>query len=269
MAGKGEPNGTDATSIRDPNSDASDLGRAVRIREALADGGGRVQVAGQIGVHPGSLTRYMAGRDLPTATLVAIADACGVSVEWLATGRGPKNDGSITSGLPGTEPVGAVLEDGTMVATFSSQNVSGSKIGRYVAIPRYNIQASAGFGALAEHAQVVEYFAFDLDFVRTRLRRDPRNLVLIEARGDSMDPTIRDGDILTVDVTPDQPLQSSTLYVIRVEDALLVKRLDRRIDGAIAVHSDNARYPPETVLRGQRDDLHIIGQVILVSTPPR
>ena len=116
---------------------------------------------------------------------------------------------------------------------------------------------------------MVEYLAFDVDFVRTRLHRDPKYLVLIEARGDSMEPTIRDGSILTVDLTPDQPLQSASLYVIRVDDDLMVKRLERRLDGGLIVHSDNPRYAPETVARAQLGQLQILGQVLLVSAPPR
>lgn len=236
-----------------------DNGRAERLREALAKGGGRIKVAEQIGIHPQSLTRYLAGRDMPTSNLVAIAEACAVSLEWLATGRASQAPHDTTP----------LIDERSPDATLWSQNVSGSGKSRYVALPRYNIAASAGGGALAEHAQVVEYIAFDVDFVRNRLRRDPKHLVLIEARGDSMEPTIRDGDILTVDVTPGQPLHNAQLYILRVNDNLLVKRLEQRVDGAVIVHSDNTRYSPETIPRAQLATLNIVGEVLLVTTPPR
>lgn len=259
-----EPEGTEK-----PNGEGFDLERAERIREVLKTGGGREQVAARIGVHPGSLTRYLKRRDLPTATLVAIADACGVSVEWLATGRGSKLGEWVNPRYHDTDPIGTVYEDGTAVAAGPVLPLPGGTPRQYVAIPRFNIQASAGGGALAEHAQVVEYLAFDLDFLRTRLRRDPKHLVLIETRGDSMEPTIRDGDILTVDIAPGQPLQHSQLYVVRVDDNLMVKRLELRLDGGLIVHSDNPRYAPETVVRADLDTLHILGRVLLVTTPPR
>ena len=210
------------------------------------------------GVKDRSIRNYLAGKIPELAPLAAIAGACGVSLNWLVSGIGPRD----------LHPT-IIPNDEVDDHDRQSQFLSDTGKSRYVAIPRLNIAASAGGGALAEHAQVVEYLAFDADFVRTRLRRDPKHLVLIEARGDSMEPTIRDGDILTVDVSPDQSLQSSTLYVIRIDEALLVKRLDRRIDGSIIVHSDNLRYPPETVPRDLRAELHILGQVILVSAPPR
>lgn len=55
----------------------------------------------------------------------------------------------------------------------------------------------------------------------------------------------------------------------RIADDLIVKRLERRLDGGLIVHSDNARYAPETLARNQLDTLHILGRVLLVTTPPR
>ncbi len=175
----------------------------------------------------------------------------------------------MTSRFPGTNPVDTIDEDGSVIVAGPEMLLPGGQARQYVAIPRFNIQASEGGGALAEHAQVVEYLAFDVDFLRTRLRRDPKHLVLIEARGDSMEPTIRDGDILTVDIGPDLAVQHSQVHVIRVADDLIVKRLERRLDGGLIVHRDNARYAPETLARNQLDTLHILGRVLLVTTPPR
>ncbi|GGG30738.1 hypothetical protein GCM10010964_18320 [Caldovatus sediminis] len=41
----------------------------------------------------GTLNRYIAGRDMKASALVALAAACGVRVEWLATGRGAMTPG--------------------------------------------------------------------------------------------------------------------------------------------------------------------------------
>lgn len=35
-----------------------------------------------------TLNNYIAGRDMKVSALIALADACGVSLEWLATGHG-------------------------------------------------------------------------------------------------------------------------------------------------------------------------------------
>ena len=74
--------------FRVPASNPELGSRADRLRRAVKLAGGNLAVARQAGVPLGTLNKYIAGRELPADNLVALADACGVSVEWLATGRG-------------------------------------------------------------------------------------------------------------------------------------------------------------------------------------
>ena len=189
---------------------------------------------------------------MKSAALVAIADAAGVTVEWLATGRGPM--------LRDAPPA-----PGDAVAVQAAADAPAG----YVAIPRYNVQASAGNGALVEHEQIVEFLAFSERYLRETVHTPPGNLLTIEARGDSMEPTIRDGDLMLIDVSPDQPLETGKLYVIRVAEELQVKRLQHRLDGGVAVLSDNPRYAPELIPRADLENLHILGRVLWVAGPPR
>ena len=139
----------------------------------------------------------------------------------------------------------------------------------YVTIPRLNVQASAGNGALTNHEQVVEYLAFDEGFVRRVLKRPREQLLMIEARGDSMEPTIREGDLLVVDILPKQRIEHSRLYVLLAGENLLVKRIQQQLDGSLLVISDNSRYAPERIVPKELDALRILGQVIWVAGPPR
>lgn len=101
--------------------------------------------------------------------------------------------------------------------------------------------ASAGGGRVNGLEQVVQVLAFDAEWVRQALRRSPDQL-LIEARGDSMEPTIRDRDLLLVDVA-DQELSNPAIHVLRVGEVLLVKRVVRRLDGSLVVTSDKPPLP--------------------------
>ncbi len=60
-----------------------------RLREAVAKSGGPGQVSSRSKVALGTLNGYLAGGDMKLSNLVRLAQACGVSVEWLATGGGP------------------------------------------------------------------------------------------------------------------------------------------------------------------------------------
>lgn len=73
--------------VGDPKLEAEE--RTARLREAVKRAGRAPAVADRSGVPYATLNKYLAGRDMPTINLIAIARACGVSVEWLATGAEP------------------------------------------------------------------------------------------------------------------------------------------------------------------------------------
>lgn len=126
----------------------------------------------------------------------------------------------------------------------------------WVDVPRLPLGASAGPGAFAA-GEVPEG---QLRFSARWLSRNgfaPGNLSVIAVEGDSMEPTLRDGDEILVDRGP-APLRAG-IHVIRLDDMLLVKRLEPAGPDTIRVISDNpaygrAEYPAETV--------EIIGRVV-------
>jgi transcriptional regulator with XRE-family HTH domain len=66
--------------------------RAARLREAVRLAGGNSAVARTAGMPIGTLAKYLAGRDMKASALVRLAEATGVRLEWLATGRGPMRE---------------------------------------------------------------------------------------------------------------------------------------------------------------------------------
>jgi phage repressor protein C with HTH and peptisase S24 domain len=83
----------------------------------------------------------------------------------------------------------------------------------------------------------------------------------LTARGDSMEETIRDGDVLLVDTSIDR-VRDNSIYVVVYGDMVLVKRIHGRINGSLQLISDNARYPAEEVSKSEVDLLHIAGRVM-------
>ena len=66
---------------------------------------------------------------------------------------------------------------------------------------------------------------------------------MIRVRGDSMAPGLLDGDHLVVDQRDVRPNARGGLYVIRIGDALMVKRVRAGVGGLVAT-SDNPTAPP-------------------------
>ena len=130
----------------------------------------------------------------------------------------------------------------------------------YIQVPQYDVRASAGNGALVHEENVVDHLVFKRDWIVRSMGLDPRRLALIDVRGDSMAPTINDGDLILLDTREAQ--QTEGIYAINLAGGLLVKRLRLRLSGAVEVISDNERYGTETISGDQPAQLHIVGRVV-------
>lgn len=128
-----------------------------------------------------------------------------------------------------------------------------------VRVPRIDAAVSAGPGAITEMDIVAGTEAVDPALIR-RLGVRAAALSIVTARGDSMLPTIADGDELMVD---GDDRAGEGLCVLRHEGALVVKRLLRR-GGALHLVSDNTAYPAL-----EANNPEIIGRVVRLSRLPR
>ena len=128
--------------------------------------------------------------------------------------------------------------------------------GDWFDVPRLALGASAGPGALAGEEQAIGAFRFAARWLRAQ-GLDPAQLSAIAVAGDSMEPTLRDGDEILVDRSP-RALRDG-IHVVRVEDAVLVKRLDMARPGTIALVSDNPAYRPLELAPGE---VEVIGRVV-------
>lgn len=128
-------------------------------------------------------------------------------------------------------------------------------------VPRYEVAASAGGGAFVESEQIVDYLSFRSEWVRNTLGVSVKDLALINVIGDSMEPTLSDGDVVLLDMTF-RGVQDSSIYVLQLNGTLLVKRIQHKLNGSLVIKSDNKLYEPETVTGDEVNQLKIIGRVI-------
>jgi hypothetical protein len=126
----------------------------------------------------------------------------------------------------------------------------------WIDIPRLALGASAGPGTLALDEAASGQLRFSQRWLR-KLGLDPAFLSVIEVAGDSMEPGLRDGDEILVDRRPGA--WRDGVHVVRIDEVLLVKRLERGAAGMIRVISDNPAYP-----RNERAaaDVAVIGRVV-------
>jgi len=186
-----------------------------------------------IGRAPETLQNWIKGRMPFFGDVARMAIEKGVRLDWLATGQGAMLAGERDPALNG----------------------------EYVFIPRYDVRAGAGGGQPVLSEEVGGFLAFRQDWIRQKLRRNPTHLAVIEAYGDSMTPTISDGDIMLVDMSEDR-VRGSAIYVVLAGNEAVVKRVELKLDGSLLVKSDNPSYDPIVFPRDEADELRIIGKVV-------
>jgi phage repressor protein C with HTH and peptisase S24 domain len=130
-----------------------------------------------------------------------------------------------------------------------------------VNIKRHPVFASAGPGAIVNEGFAKPYFGFEERWLKALTATPPSNLSIVRVEGDSMSPTLNDGDDILVDLGDCGERLRDGIYVLRIDDALVVKRLALNPMGRrVTVQSDNPAYPdwPDCGF----DEINCIGRVI-------
>lgn len=219
-----------------------DLG--ARIREAAGLIGGLDKLEAELsGVSRRTLSDYVSKKSEPKAsTIIEIAHATGVSVAWLM-GENDRPEGH-------------------------SRNLPNRTTENIVRLPRFDARASAGRGLVPVNEMPVGEVAFGRDFLRN-LGANPEYCYILEARGDSMWPTIPDGALLIADASKTE-VDDGRIYHFNVMDRALVKRARWSLDGKLYLTSDNtaAGYPSEEFTADRIDELRVGGRIMFTGHAP-
>jgi len=126
----------------------------------------------------------------------------------------------------------------------------------WIDVPRLELGVSAGPGALDSGERTMGTLRFSRQWLRQR-GLEPALLSTVEVIGDSMEPSLRDGDEILVERVSG-PLRDG-VHVVRLDTALLVKRLDTSRAGRLVLISDNRAYPP---IETDPEEAHVIGRAV-------
>ncbi|MBJ7537185.1 XRE family transcriptional regulator [Marinomonas transparens] len=199
--------------------------------------GGMSALARLSGVSESVVRKWKQGDSEPTVSrLLALAQAGGVSVNWLVTGESSEN----TESQP---------KDDDITREFAM-------------IPGYKVQVSAGPGMAPHDEEPTRYLAFRHKWLKYR-NLNESDLVLVFTRGDSMEPTISDNDTLMID-TSQRDMIDGSIYVIRTDNHLVVKRVQKLINKGLLLLSDNKEYKEQAIEPNEADDLEVIGRVVWI-----
>lgn len=150
--------------------------------------------------------------------LERIVRHAGVSVEWLVTGAGPMESDD---------------------AQVSRHRVSKQPRPGYAALPlEREGHPVTGSPPSAEDGTGGDALVFNEDWLRFELDARPQDLCLLRAAGDSMEPTLRAGDMILIDRRAMRPDREG-IYLLHMDGMLLARRLQALPGGLVKVSSDN------------------------------
>jgi phage repressor protein C with HTH and peptisase S24 domain len=191
-------------------------------------------LADKLGVHKNTLSNYERGIRIPDANMLGrlLEIFPSANPGWLLTGEGAKEL------LEGEKaPEGFFL------------------------VPFHELSLKGPGGERIVSKQVINYVSFDTNWVRNFLGVPPQDLALIAVKGDNMEPSLSDGDLVLVDLRG-KGVEDNGIYVLQFKDTLLVRRLHRKLDGSVLVKSDNTVYDTEFFSEDDAEALKVVGRVI-------
>ncbi|WP_445394251.1 XRE family transcriptional regulator [Stenotrophomonas maltophilia] len=206
----------------------------------------QAQLAKAAGVSQQAIQKLESGKSKDSKKIAQIAIACGVRPEWLTTGEEPMVAAPMR--VREVAPPPYVEDDYADVVGYSQ---------------------AVGLGAAGAEAE--EYAeTHSLKFKKSSLRGRGiygRNLAIYYGKGDSMEPTIEDGDAILFD-TSDTRVVDGCLYLIQAHGAANPEYYVKRamvLDGTVFFSSDNPKgdhhWQKPRRMDSKREPITVVGRV--------
>jgi phage repressor protein C with HTH and peptisase S24 domain len=190
------------------------------------------------GLRTSKISEYVRGNVMPNAeSAILIAEALEVRPNWLVLGHGaPQEAGQIQM----------------------------QAMGMGYKVPLLDTKLAAGAGADPLENRIGEVVIPDQ--VMEQLRRtSTKGLYVMQAEGDSMEPTVADGSYVLIDT--DARKLTEAIFAFRYGETLRLKRLRRFGLADIELLSDNPMYSREEIVGPDKEFFEVIGRAIWAGSP--
>lgn len=198
------------------------------------------------GVPQGTVSKIERGEQKSTGKHgSSIAKSTGVRLEWLSTGMG--------------DPYLPMIAGAAPIKTED-------KIGDYdVSVRQFrDIRMAAGGGIINGEPEELDALTFKLSYMKKE-GLNPDRCISCPASGDSMSPSINDGDAILINLDEkDLTAKEGKIFAFAIGQECRIKRVYRTATGGIRLVSDNpnkVEFPDEIVSTDELDQLHVAGRV--------
>ena len=190
----------------------------------------QTEFARAIGSTSQAVCLWMNGKSKPSGHFVtAICDRFGVSPASLASGKAQK-----------------------MRSIALSANL--------IAVPHLDVSGSCGTGLVNNSEQMINLIHVSKKWLLAKCPYiNLKNLEVITASGDSMNPTIKNLDFLFID-RGETSIRADGIYAVVYAGEVYVKRVQKQPDGGLLLLSDNSRYPPIRIAPEELQFVSVVGR---------
>jgi phage repressor protein C with HTH and peptisase S24 domain len=220
------------------------LGERVKARRAEL-GITQKELGDLVGISQNSITKIENGGN--TTFIAELASALGVDVMWLSTGVSDHKSAQ------------KVIEQ-SLDNYFSNERDLLHKH----RIDYYDVRAAAGLTGFenSDYPEIISsLYLTDEGMSQLVGKKSADGICLVNVPTDSMEPTIRKGDIVFLD-TKVNAYSGDGIYAFAIDGALFIKRIQKMIGGGYRMISDNEVYPPEQISDDVCENAKFIGRFI-------
>ncbi|WP_321530434.1 S24 family peptidase [uncultured Desulfuromonas sp.] len=222
-----------------------------RIKE-LRGPDAREKFAQRLGVSRNTIANYETGQRMPDAPFLnrVLELYPETNPTWLLTGKGTRG-----KRIPG-------LKASPLTTAHDNLHQDAYSDEEYIFLSTQEIDGLNRRAEKVNTTQLDNCLAFKRSWIKSQ-GLNPEQLSLVSVRGDSMEPTIKEGAMLLVEKNNSPPGEG--IYVFEGEHGLLVRRTQYNpFDHTLSLFCDNPHYTPLTAKSGQINDLKLLGRVVWI-----
>lgn len=131
----------------------------------------------------------------------------------------------------------------------------------FVFVEQVDLALGLGASFLEHPPEVTGLVPFPGDWLEGLFQGSLEHLKVVRGKGDSMEPTIKDGDVVLIDLSQKRLTDQDLIWACAYGNLGMIKRLRQTPRGSYLIMSDNPAVKSDEAFD---DELHIIGRVIWI-----
>ena len=172
-------------------------------------------------------------KEVPDRWVLNLYRLYGLNPDWVETGKGQ---------------------------VFIKHTKSGNLDPEYSVVRKVRARLSAGDGSFETSPEISGHYLFQSEWLKRK--GQVSEMVLMDVSGNSMEPELKNGDTVLIDVSQ-KDILAGLLYAVGIDDTIMVKRVEKH-PGKLVLRSDNQEYSPIVIEDKYMNGVRIIGKVVWV-----